>query len=70
MRFIEVLEQSLGRRAVKDFQQMQPGDVVATSADTSALEDWIGFKPSTSIELGIQNFADWYCDFINQKLKN
>ena len=57
------MEQALGREAVKDFQPMQPGDVVATAADTQALEKWIDFKPSTQIELGIKNFADWYRDF-------
>ena len=60
LRFIEVMEQALGRLAVKDFQPMQPGDVAATAADTTALEDWIRFRPSTTIELGVQNFVDWY----------
>jgi len=60
LRFIEVMEQALGREAIKDFQPMQPGDVVATAADTSALEQWVGFKPSTSIETGVDAFARWY----------
>ena len=60
LRFIEVMEQALGREAIKDFQPMQPGDVVATAADTSALQAWIGFKPSTSIEFGIEKFAEWF----------
>ena len=63
LRFIEVMEQALGREAIKDFQPMQPGDVVATAADTTALEDWVGFKPSTSIEIGVQRFATWYQGF-------
>ena len=42
---------------------MQPGDVVATAADTLALEDWVGFKPSTSIEIGVERFVAWYQDF-------
>ena len=63
LRFIAVMEQALGREAIKDFQPMQPGDVVATAADTQALEDWIGFKPSTSIEIGAQRFAAWYKDY-------
>ena len=62
LRFIEVMEQALGREAIKDFQPMQPGDVVATAADTSALEQWVGFKPSTSIESGVDAFARWYRD--------
>ena len=60
MRFITVMEQALGREAVKDFQPMQPGDVVATAAETEALERWVGFRPSTSIETGVNNFARWY----------
>ena len=63
LRFIEVMEQSFGREAIKDFQPMQPGDVVATAANTQALEAWVGFKPSTPIEEGIQQFADWYQHF-------
>ena len=65
LRFIEVMEQALGREAIKDFQPMQPGDVVATAADTSALEQWVGFKPSTSIETGVDAFARWYRDYFN-----
>ena len=42
------MEQALGREAIKDFQPMQPGDVVAITADTQALENWIEFKPSTN----------------------
>jgi len=63
MRFITVMEQALGREAVKDFQPMQPGDVVATAADTHALESWVGFRPSTSIETGVGLFARWYRDY-------
>ena len=63
LRFIEVMEQALGREAVKDFQPMQPGDVVATAADTHALERWVGFRPSTSIETGVNLFARWYRNY-------
>ena len=63
LRFIEVMEQALGREAMKDFQPMQPGDVVTTAADTSALETWIDFKPSTSVVFGIEKFANWFVDF-------
>jgi len=62
LRFIAVLEQAMGRPAVQDLQPMQPGDVVATAADTSALEAWVGFRPSTSIEQGVEAFARWYRD--------
>ena len=60
LRFIEVLEEALGRPAIRDLQPIQPGDVVATAADTSALEEWVGFRPSTTIETGVARFAAWY----------
>jgi len=63
LRFIEVMEQALGRKAIKDFQLMQPGDVVATAADTQLLEEWIGFRPKTTIEYGVEQFTEWYCSF-------
>jgi len=63
LHFIGVLEQALGRQAIQDLQPMQPGDVVATAADTSLLEAWVGFKPSTPIELGVERFARWYRQF-------
>ena len=63
LHFIRVLEQALGRQAVQDLQPMQPGDVVATAADTSLLEAWVGFKPSTPIEVGVERFARWYRQF-------
>jgi UDP-glucuronate 4-epimerase len=60
LRFIEVLEQELGRAAIRDLHPLQPGDVPATAADTDALAAWIGFQPSTAIETGVARFAHWY----------
>ena len=66
MKFIRAMEDAFGRESIKDFQPMQPGDVVATAADTSALEEWVGFRPTTSIEFGIQKFAAWYKNYYDQ----
>ena len=63
MRLIELLEQSLGRKAILDLQPMQPGDVPATHADISELDAAVGFRPDTPIETGIARFVDWYRDF-------
>ena len=63
LRFIELLEHSLGRQAIKEFLPMQPGDVVATAADTTRLQDWVGFAPSTPLEVGVEHFARWYVDY-------
>jgi UDP-glucuronate 4-epimerase len=63
LRFIEALERALGREAVKEFLPLQPGDVEATAADTSLLEAWVGFRPSTSLEQGLERFAAWYRNY-------
>ena len=63
LRFIEILEDSLGVKAIKKFKPMQPGDVESTSANTNLLESWTGFKPSISIERGVPLFAGWYLDY-------
>ena len=63
LRFIGLMEQALGYEAIKDFQPIQPGDVLATAADTSQLRRWIDFQPSTTIDSGIERFIKWYLDF-------
>jgi len=60
MRFIEVLEQSLGQRARIDYLPMQDGDVHATAAQVSALERDFGYRPSVDVEEGVARFVDWY----------
>ena len=61
--FIETIEQAIGIQAKKNLMPMQAGDVPATFADINALEDAVGFCPSTSISVGIQKFVDWYRDY-------
>jgi UDP-glucuronate 4-epimerase len=60
MRYIEVLEQCLGRKAQIDMLPMQPGDVQATMADVSALENEMGYRPKTTVEEGVPRFVEWY----------
>ncbi len=60
MKYIEVLENCLGKKAVKNLLPMQAGDVPATYADIDDLVKDTGFKPSTSIEEGIAKFIAWY----------
>lgn len=60
MRLIEILEKSLGRRAIKQLMPLQPGDVLATYADIEDLNTAVGFRPDTPIELGVEKFVDWY----------
>ena len=61
--FIGFLENAIGKTAQKEFLSMQAGDVKATYADTRALEAWVGFKPSTSLQVGVENFVSWYRSF-------
>lgn len=61
--FIAVLEDVLGRKATMSLLPMQAGDVVATYADTAALQRDVGFAPATTIEDGLRRFADWYCGY-------
>ncbi|MBD1933038.1 MULTISPECIES: NAD-dependent epimerase [Cyanophyceae] len=61
--FIEVLEDCLGTKAVKNLLPMEPGDVPETYANIDDLQKDVGFKPSTSIEVGIPRFVEWYRSF-------
>jgi UDP-glucuronate 4-epimerase len=63
MRYIEVLEQCLGRKAIVDLLPMQPGDVRATTANVSDLEQAVGFRPRTPVEEGVAKFVSWYKDY-------
>lgn len=60
MRYIEVLEQSLGKKAMIDLLPLQDGDVPETVADVSRLAAAVGFKPATPVEVGIARFVQWY----------
>ena len=60
LRYIEVLEECLGRKAEKNFLPMQPGDVPATFANVDDLVKDFNYKPATTLEYGIGKFVDWY----------
>jgi UDP-glucuronate 4-epimerase len=61
--FIALLGSALGREAIKQLEPLQPGDVEATAADTSGLEAWVGFRPSTPLAEGVERFANWYRNY-------
>ncbi len=63
LNYISAIEESLGVIAKKEFLPMQPGDVSHTSSDCMALENWIGFKPNTSVKAGVNKFISWYKSF-------
>ena len=63
MRYIEVLEDCLGRKAIKNLLPMQPGDVPDTYADVEALVKDVGYQPGTPIEVGVARFVAWYREY-------
>jgi len=60
LRYIEVLEQCLGRKAIMEMLPLQPGDVPDTVADVAELQRIVGYKPQVTVEEGVKNFVDWY----------
>jgi UDP-glucuronate 4-epimerase len=67
-RYIELIEENVGRKADKRLLPMQPGDVPDTYADTTDLMQDVGYQPGTPIEVGVKNFVDWYADYYNVDL--
>jgi UDP-glucuronate 4-epimerase len=63
MEYIRTLEHCLGKTATLNLLPMQPGDVPATAADTSALRAWVGYAPNTPVSEGVARFVDWYRDY-------
>jgi UDP-glucuronate 4-epimerase len=58
--FIDAIERKLGKKAIRNYLDMQPGDMRRTFADSSLLERLTGYRPSTSIETGVGELVDWY----------
>jgi UDP-glucuronate 4-epimerase len=69
MRYIEVIEECVGRKARKNLLPLQPGDVPDTYADAEDLARDVGYKPDTPIETGVRKFVDWYIDYYQVNLR-
>ncbi len=63
MRYIELIEECVGKKAEKNLLPLQAGDVPDTWADTEALANDVGYQPATPIEVGVKNFVDWYLEY-------
>ncbi len=63
IRFIEIIENNLNKKAIMNFCPLPKGDVIATSADTSELYKWTNFYPSTKIEEGMKKFINWFKEY-------
>lgn len=68
MRYIEVLEECLGRQSEKNLLPMQLGDVPDTWADVEDLVEDVGYRPDTPVEVGVRRFVDWYVNYYDVKL--
>lgn len=66
LKFIETIEEKLGKKAIKEFLPLQAGDVLATYADVDDLMKETGFSPSTKLEVGIEKFVNWYLEYFNK----
>jgi len=69
LRYIEVIEECLGRKAEKNLLPLQPGDVPDTYADTEDLVKDVDYQPDTPIEVGVKRFVDWYLEYYRSDLK-
>jgi len=67
LRYIELIEEALGRKAIKNFLPLQAGDVPETFADIDDLVRDVGYRPATPVEVGVQRFVEWFCDYYGYK---
>jgi UDP-glucuronate 4-epimerase len=63
LRYIELIEEALGRKAIKNLLPLQAGDVPETCADIDDLVRDVGYRPATPVEVGVRAFVDWFCEF-------
>jgi UDP-glucuronate 4-epimerase len=63
MRYIELIEEYVGRKAQMNMLPLQPGDVPETFADVEDLRRAVGYAPDTPVEVGVQRFVDWFCHY-------
>jgi UDP-glucuronate 4-epimerase len=61
--FVEAIETALGKRAIRNMLPMQPGDVLATWADTEALFEATGYRPKVGLTEGVESFVKWYREY-------
>jgi len=63
--FIEIVEDVIGKKAIRNYMPMQKGDVMSTWADTSVLQNLTGYHPKTNVKDGVKNFVNWYRKYYN-----
>ena len=68
--FIDAIEETLNKKAIRNYMPMQKGDVTETWADCSLLQKLTNYKPETNYKDGIKNFVKWYLDYYNEQIRN
>ncbi len=63
LRYVDVLEEKLGRKAIRELVPLQPGDVPDTEASVTDLAEATGYAPRTTVEEGVGRFVDWYREY-------
>ena len=69
LEFIQILEKEIGQKAIRNFQKMQKGDVISTSANIKNIKNWVGFEPKVNLKEGIKLFVKWYGNYYIKKMK-
>jgi UDP-glucuronate 4-epimerase len=67
LRYIELIEECLGRKATLNLLPLQPGDIPETCADIDDLVRDVGYRPATPVETGVKRFVDWFCEYYGYK---
>ena len=65
MAFVEAIEAAIGKKAIRKYLPMQPGDMPRTFADSALLQKLTGFRPATPVETGVRKFVEWYREYYN-----
>ncbi len=61
--YIDAIEKAMGKKAIRKYLPLQPGDVLSTYADTESLNSFTGYSPKTTIQKGVNQFVKWYMDY-------
>ena len=69
LRYIELIEEATRKKADIELLPLQPGDIPDTNADVQALKNYVGYQPTTPVEVGIKNFVEWYCEYYSVQLE-
>jgi UDP-glucuronate 4-epimerase len=64
--YISILEDIIGKQAIKHYEELQKGDVLSTSADLSRIRNFVGFKPQTDLKVGLEKMVNWYMDYYSK----